>query len=204
MWPDRSDAQASGSLRACLWNIAHQLPGLLEPASDPLALASGISVDVEHLTGRMDLVNEGASGPAGLATQLRGADLLPGWHEDWLWPDQERLNRLRMSTLETLAGDFLATGELEAALDAAAAAEMDPLRESAQRMLLRIHLAAGNNGSAMRSYRSYLAMLLHECGVRPSSGITDLIRPLLQVPQEHSLVPDPAPGFGASLRPSFE
>ncbi|WP_418909750.1 bacterial transcriptional activator domain-containing protein [Arthrobacter antioxidans] len=59
--------------------------------------------------------------------------------------NEARLNRLRISTLETLAGSLLVSGPLEAALDAATtAAELDPLRESAQRMLLRIHLTAGN------------------------------------------------------------
>ncbi|WP_051476526.1 BTAD domain-containing putative transcriptional regulator [Arthrobacter sp. Br18] len=205
LWPDCTEVQASGSLRACLWNIAHQLPGLLEPASDPLSLAQTVSIDVAELTGRMDLVNRGATIPTGLADQLRGANLLPGWHEEWLWPDQERLNRLRIATLENLAGRFLATGQLDAALEAATtASELDPLRESAQRMLLRIHLAAGNNGSAIRSYRSYLAVLGHECGVRPSAGITDLIRPLLQVPQEQSPTPPLGAGLGVGLRPSFD
>lgn len=203
LWPNRTDAQASGSLRACLWNIAHQLPGLLHPVSEPLALAPGITVDVNELLGKIDRVNAGASVAPGFAAELRNADLLPGWDETWLVPDQDRIFRQRLAALETLADTYLAGGQLAAALDAATAAvALDPLLESAQRSLLRIHLAAGNNGSAMRSYHTYLATLKRECGVRPSARITELIRPLQQA-QDQTLR-DPVPGYGVRLRPSFD
>lgn len=210
LWPDRTDAQASGSLRACLWNIAHQLPGLLQPASDPLALAPGIVIDVDELLVRVDRVNRtglldvGAPVREGLAGDLQTADLLPGWDEDWLRVDQDRLFRQRLAALEDLANAYLAQGQLSPALDAATAAvALDPLLESVQRTLLRIHLAAGNHGSAIRSYRTYLTTLNRECGVRPSTRITDLIRPLLQA-QEPTVRAEPAPTFSAILHPSFE
>ncbi|MHA7275756.1 AfsR/SARP family transcriptional regulator [Arthrobacter sp. Hz1] len=204
LWPDRTDVQASGSLRACLWNIAHQLPGLLHPVSDPLALGPGIAIDVNQLLGRVNLADSGAAVPPGLAAELRSAELLPGWDEDWLRADQDRLFRQRLVTLETLADTYLAHGQLPAALDAATAAvALDPLLESVQRTLLRIHLAAGNHGLAVRSYRAYLSTLKRDCGVRPSARITELIRPLLQT-QEPPLLPEPTVGFGVSLHPSFE
>lgn len=179
LWPSCTDAQASGSLRAGLWNIAHRLPDLLGPLGDSLALAPGVSVDVGRLLLRMDLVNRGAAIPAGIADEVRDADLLPGWDEQWLWSEQERLDRLRLVTLEALAHRFLAEDRLDDALDSAtAAARLDPLRESAQRLLLRIHLAAGNNASAARAYQSYLLLLRRECGVPPSASIQDLVRPL--------------------------
>ncbi len=208
LWPNRTDAQASGSLRACLWNIAHQLPGLLHPVSDTLALAPGITIDVDELRGTISLADTGATVPQEFTAELRAADLLPGWDEDWLLPDQDRVFRQRLAALETLAETYLAGGQLPAALDAATAAvALDPLLESAQRSLLRIHLAAGNNGSAMRSYRTYLATLQQECGVCPSARITELIRPLLQGQarggQEQTLR-GPVPGYRVSLHPSFE
>ncbi|WP_051427448.1 BTAD domain-containing putative transcriptional regulator [Arthrobacter sp. H20] len=203
LWPDRSDAQASGSLRACLWNIAHQLPGLLHPVSDRLALAPEITIDVDNLLNRLSFI-DGAAAPSSLATELRAADLLPGWDEEWLRADQDRLFRQRLRALETLADMYLAQGQLPSALDAAiAAAALDPLLESVQRTLLRIHLAGGNHGSAIRSYRSYQATLERECGVRPSGRITELIRPLLQ-PDEAPLLPASSPGFGVHLHPSFD
>ncbi|MFD1846620.1 AfsR/SARP family transcriptional regulator [Arthrobacter flavus] len=210
LWPDRTDAQASGSLRACLWNIAHQLPGLLQPTSDPLALATGMVIDVDELLVDVDRVNRtglldgGAPVRKGLAADLRAADLLPGWDEGWLRVDQDRLFRQRLAALEDLASAYLAQGQLSAALDAAtAAAALDPLLESVQRTLLRIHLAAGNHASAIRSYRTYLTTLSRECGVRPSTRITDLIRPLLQA-QDPLGRAEPATDYGGTLHPSYE
>lgn len=180
LWPDRASAQASGSLRACLWNIAHQLPGLLDTSGDPLTLNPALAVDVDRLQVQIARLDDGGETPAELTTELRCADLLPGWDEDWLRPDQDRLFRQRITALEHLAVRHLAAGQFPAALDAVSAAvTLDPLLESAQRVLLRIHLAAGNQASAVRSYRSYETTLMRECGVHPSPRITEVIAPLL-------------------------
>lgn len=205
LWPDRTDEHASGSLRACLWHISHQLPGLIRSCREPLTLSGGIHIDVDDFPRWMDDVNSGRimSPPLGVVDQVRDAELLAGWHEEWLIPDQDRMARLRLVTLEHLANLYLSAGELDAALEAAATASMlDPLQESVQRTLLRIHLAGGNHGPALRSYQNYVSTLWQECQVAPSADILELVRPIIDCTSRTQFMESDR--VEAGLRPSFE
>src|SRR5687768_35860 len=46
LWPESSEKQASGSLRAAVWTISQQLPGLLVSDNLRLGLAESVRVDV--------------------------------------------------------------------------------------------------------------------------------------------------------------
>jgi hypothetical protein len=53
----------------------------------------------------------------------------------------------------------------------------DPLRESAQRLLVRVHLNEGNVAEAFRQYGAYADLLHRELGAAPSRVMTDLLEP---------------------------
>ncbi|MFD1211183.1 BTAD domain-containing putative transcriptional regulator [Arthrobacter sp. GCM10027362] len=184
LWPNSSEKQATGSLRESIWMVSHQLPGLLVEGRDPLGLAANVSVDVQAVR-RMVADLDRSSGSAGehrnaeMLDALRNAELLPGWYEDWVTAEQERWNQLRLTALERLAGRFLEEGETGQAVEAAACAiAIEPLRESAQRLLLESHLAEGNYAQALRSFDAFSSRLWDEFGVEPSAKISELIRPL--------------------------
>ncbi|MFM9633311.1 bacterial transcriptional activator domain-containing protein [Streptomyces galilaeus] len=56
-----------------------------------------------------------------------------------------------------------------------AAAAIDPIRETAHRIIIEIHLSEGNVASAVRCYQHYEAYLQQELGVSPSPHMTDLL-----------------------------
>lgn len=60
-----------------------------------------------------------------------------------------------------------------------AATSAEPLRESAQRLLVRVHLVQGNVAEAIRQYRSYAELLRVELNGRPSQGIRDILEPFV-------------------------
>ena len=73
---------------------------------------------------------------------------------------------------------MLRRGHYVEALDAAlAAVRSDPLRESARRLILRIHLAEGNQVEALRHFHSYRALLAAELGIEPSPRTWALVSP---------------------------
>jgi DNA-binding SARP family transcriptional activator len=73
----------------------------------------------------------------GVGPTLKSAVLLPGWNDDWVVFEQERLNQRRLAAFETLAKRFLALGDGKHCAEASgAAATIEPLRESAHRRLL--------------------------------------------------------------------
>jgi DNA-binding SARP family transcriptional activator len=107
---------------------------------------------------------------------LRG-DLLPGWYDDWVLLERERVRQLRLHTLEALAVRLAAMGRLADALEAAyEAMRAEPLRESAHRTVVRVHLTEGNLAEAIRAYDLFREMLWDELGARPSELMSQLLR----------------------------
>jgi DNA-binding SARP family transcriptional activator len=104
-------------------------------------------------------------------------DLLPGWYEDWVVIERERLRQVRLHALETLAHRFTSAHIFDKATEAAiAAVKGEPLRESANTTLIEVFLAEGNIADAMRHYRRYRRLLLSELGVAPSRDLQDVVR----------------------------
>ena len=56
------------------------------------------------------------------------------------------------------------------------AVSAEPLRDSAQRMLIRAHLAEGNWVEARRSFEANRALLDRELGVEPDPELAAVIR----------------------------
>jgi DNA-binding SARP family transcriptional activator len=114
-----------------------------------------------------------------LTPDLLDEDLLPEWDEDWLRKGQEVFRERRLRALEAMTARLSDAGRhwqaVEAGLEAAVA---EPLRESAQRALVKAYLADGNWGEALRQYRSFRDLLVAELGVEPSPEFLELITPL--------------------------
>jgi len=90
--------------------------------------------------------------------------------------ERERLRQLRLHALEALAEKLPAVGRFgEAVQVAQAAVQAEPLRETARRALVRIHLAQGNVAEALRTYESFREQLFDELGVAPSSQMERLV-----------------------------
>ncbi len=115
-----------------------------------------------------------------------GGDLLPGWSDDWLILEQEAFRQTRLHALEQTCARLRHCGHYAAALRAGSAAvRCEPLRESAHRQLIKVHLAEGNHAEALRQYQSFRRLLAYELGLPPSASIRSLVAPLLGRPIDH-------------------
>jgi DNA-binding SARP family transcriptional activator len=180
LWPETTDARAGGNLRSTLWRLAQLGVPLVAGTNQRLSLDSGVAVDLSQATAKADsLMDEGSPCPAELLTSdLLLQDVLPDWDEEWLRKTQESFRQRRMRALEALAGRLTASGRHWEAVDVAMeAVAVEPLRESAHRILVAAHLADGNWGEAHRQYRWYRDLLWMELGVEPSPAMVDLVTP---------------------------
>jgi SARP family transcriptional regulator, regulator of embCAB operon len=101
---------------------------------------------------------------------------LPNWYDDWTIMEAEGWRQLRLHALEAIAGHLLARGRYSDAADAALLAmQAEPLRESAHGMIIRIHLAQGNQSDALAAYAHYRALLKAELGLEPTSQLSNLV-----------------------------
>jgi DNA-binding SARP family transcriptional activator len=176
LWLDSTDDRAAGSLRSSLWRVNREAP-LVETRGEQLRLDPGVVVDVdaavEQAQGLLDLANGECLKPNDV---LLREDLLPDWYDDWVALERERLRLLRVHALEQLCERLIAAARYGEATEAGLAAmRTEPLRESTQRLLVRIHLAQGNTNEALRRYQSFRAMLRDELGLEPTSQLTQLV-----------------------------
>ena len=172
LWPDVTEARSLGNLRSALWRLGGQ--EIVRVDADRLSLAPTVAVDARaveavalRLTDPSTPAGDEALPPA-LRTLL-SSDILPDWYDEWVLVERERLRDLRLNTLEVLGGRLLAAGDLvRARMAALAIVRAEPLRESAQRLLISAHLAHGNWADAARQLQSYRSLLRAELGVAPS------------------------------------
>ncbi len=178
LWPDVPEDHAQGSLRSALWRLNKAAPGLVEVSGGALHLAADVGVDVRDLSAwaRRAIAPVTGAGDVALPDPALLGDLLPGWYDDWVLLERERLRQLRMQGLESVAARLASLGRRCEALQAAyAAVSAEPLRESAHRMVVSIHLADGNVVEAVRAYECFRTMLEDELGVPPSESMTRLL-----------------------------
>jgi len=181
LWPEAPARRAAACLRSTLWRLAKPTGPLVESTEDRLRLRPGVEVDL-HLGRRAATSISAASDrvPDAHALTLLMADLLPDWDEPWLTAEQNWWRETRLRALETLSRRFRSTGDRPRAHQAAlAAVHSDPLRESAHRALVELHLADGNPALAVRQYTCYRHRLRAELGLDPSPEIHRLVGPLL-------------------------
>lgn len=181
LWQDGTDRRACANLRSTL----RRLP---RPAGAPLVLAdtSHVALPAEV---RVDLwAAQAGMEPGGRRApdpQLLEADLLPAWDEDWLLAERERHRLLRLHALERLCAEHREAGRFDDAVRAGLAAVVsEPLRESAHRALIEVHLAEGNHAEALRQYQTYRRSLRVELGLGPSPAIRSLVAHLLGRPAD--------------------
>lgn len=179
LWPEVSERHAHGSLRSALWRLQKTAPGLIEVSGDALTVADGVTVDVRELTDWARRALDLSLPVAELVvpeTSLWG-DLLPGWYDDWVLLERERLTQLRAHALEVLAGRLAGAGRHGEAMQAAyAAVQAEPLRESAHRTVMRVHLAEGNPAEALRVFHRFRILLRDELGISPTDRMAELVR----------------------------
>ena len=83
--------------------------------------------------------------------------------------ERERIRQRILHALEALSERLAAVGRFADAIEAALlATSAEPLRESAQRALIRAHIAEGNLTEARRSYHAYHDLVYRELGAAPS------------------------------------
>ncbi|WP_329331669.1 AfsR/SARP family transcriptional regulator [Streptomyces sp. NBC_00663] len=172
LWPEVTEGHARGSLRTTLWKLPRDEPPLIGCHGDALLVTPALRVDVHALTRTALGVVQGdgtALHALPLLGLLTGEDLLPGWDEDWVLLERERLRQLRLHALDALAEALIRQGRPALAVEVAwAAVRAEPLRESAHRAMVAAHLAEGNVGEALRHYEAFRRLLEEELGVAPS------------------------------------
>jgi DNA-binding SARP family transcriptional activator len=158
LWPEKPQERANANLRSCLWRLE-------QPAHTPIVVCHGLTLaldrDVSVDVWRLERVGWAILEVPTTADPNEDPDLfvqplLPGWYDDWVVMERERLAQLQARFLEGLVTALVAARQFARALDyAIRLVRADPLREQSQLCLLRVYAAEGCWGQISRQVAEY-------------------------------------------------
>ncbi len=181
LWPEATTSRANANLRSSLWRASRSGYQVIDASVHEMALAGNISVDIHDAVARAHrLLDKSCLCDDILNRQTRddlSADLLPEWSDnEWVLIEQEQYHQLRLYALEAMAKRLTTAGRHgEAVAAGLAAVRAEPLRESAHRVLIDAHLAAGNRAAAQHQYEQCRGTLREELGLEPSESLRHLL-----------------------------
>jgi DNA-binding SARP family transcriptional activator len=178
LWPETTDRRASANLRSALWRLNQMNCQLIVAKASCLQIAPEVSIDLHLNSARArEMLRDQDCVIDELDDALFYSDLLPDWYDDWLVIERERFHQLRLRALECACERLTARGGYARAVEAGlAAVAAEPLRESAHRALVKVHLAEGNLAEAVRQFEFYRRLLQDELGLSPSPLIIELLQ----------------------------
>jgi len=179
LWPEVPESHALACLRTSVWRMNRLVPGLIEAQGAALAMARSATVDShEQESFATRLLRDRVDGDwvsAGLPS-LWPTVLLPGWYDEWVVFERERLHQLRLHALERTAELLLRRGSVDLALQVALeAVRGEPLRETSNATLISVYLAEGNISDALHQYELFTKLLDRELGLPPSQRLASLL-----------------------------
>jgi DNA-binding SARP family transcriptional activator len=179
LWPYGDDDRAAGNLRSALWRLRGASIDVLHADKWMLYLDPELSVDITQLSRWATRIIQGGADVSDLEKlELNPEvfDLLPGWYDEWVLFERERVRQRVLHAMESLVRWLISRGLFADAVEmAVTAVGAEPLRESAQRVLIEAHLAEGNFVEAHRAYMAYDEMLGAELGVTPSIELAEMV-----------------------------
>lgn len=185
LWPDLDETAAATRLRSTLWRMpaldGERLVQVDRGDGGRLTLADSVNVDV-RLAGDEHRVAE-------LSLDELDGEVLPDWSDEWVTVERERFRQLRLRLLEHLSACAQERREFNVALRAALVAVAgEPLRESAHRRVMEVHLAECNPGEALRQYDLCRRLLRDRLGIAPSTATRAVVQDLLGRPLDRRRV----------------
>jgi len=113
------------------------------------------------------------------AAALYTGDLLPGFYEEWVTGERERLTDIYATLLRRTGKLLIDAGEYERAIVyVRKSIDSDPLSEATHRTLIRLYMACHRPAAAQRQYETLKAILARELKTTPSAQTIDLAHKL--------------------------
>ncbi|MBO0811230.1 MAG: hypothetical protein J2P23_04200 [Microlunatus sp.] len=181
LWPQADIGRRLTSLRTALHALRRRVPDLVVSDESSLRLSESAASDLQELrtaiagvTARRGHQPIPSDGHRILATT---GDLLPGWYDDWVLLERERLRHQRVAALQLLARAALDRRQPRRAVRfATAASEIEPYDDTTEHLLISAQVAIGHLADAVCTYRHYCRRLAEELGVAPAPLVTQLVQ----------------------------
>ncbi|MEW5716986.1 MAG: AAA family ATPase, partial [Chloroflexota bacterium] len=196
-FPELPEDRARRALTQALWHVRRVLPRLIQADADTIHIPpdAPIWVDVEEfrkysvfsiqyseLPSQSPISNlqPPISNLQSLISLYRG-DLLEGFYDDWALLERERLREMYLHALERLIQWTKSTSRYQDALTAALKlTTADPLRESAQREVMRLYFLLDRPEAALKQFAACRDILNAELALEPAPETVALAQEIAQ------------------------
>ncbi len=198
LWPETDETNARSNLRHALWRLRQVIPdGYLHTTQRTIAWrnATPFALDVNALLYE-DVGRETFEKLTASAAAYTG-ELLPGFYDEWVIRERERLAAVYTERMERLLGLLLAEGRWRETIDWAEKwIVQGHIPEPAYRALMQAHANLGNRAAALAVYQRAVEALDNDLDVPPSAETTALAD---AIRSSHFPIPDSLP---TSTRPT--
>lgn len=199
LWPDVDPAASRASLRTGLNSLRKQLEPPNTPSSSILVAdrsfvrlqPAAVTTDVAAFRAALAEANAADSPPLkygflSRAVSLYGGELLPGFYEEWVIAERQRLVQLHLNALNQLVSLAEQSGDLQAALEYALdAAAIEPTSEDFQNAVLRILHRSGRPAEALRHFKDVERIFRDQLNLEPPEESRRLIKSLNLTPDAY-------------------
>jgi predicted ATPase/DNA-binding SARP family transcriptional activator len=183
IWPDASESNARSNLRHALWRIRKALGEPMGqdyfPADDLTLMFNagpGCWIDAIVLGGKTGL----ASPTLEEQVAAYQGELLPGFYDDWITIERERLQAAFESKIEALIVRLSSEKHWPDVIEWAEHwIEFGTVPEPAYRALMLAHARSGHKAKVKETYRRCAEALQREFGVEPAEETQELYQQLM-------------------------
>lgn len=182
LWPDSDEANARSNLRHALWRLRKAIGGeYLEGDKISLAFRPGEDCWVDVYQLEAEIPPEADDSAWAAALEVYRGPLLPGFYEDWVLRERERLHARVEARLQQYLDRLMAAGRWEEVRHWAERwLALGQASEPAFRALMQAHAASGDLAGVAAVYQRCQVALREELGVEPSEQTRRLYERLLQ------------------------
>lgn len=162
LWPEKSDERAMANLRSAIWRLPRSIGFELVALTPTLvALAPSVVLDTAEAERRLSVIRTATVDQ--IYADVRrsvGLELLPGWYDDWVLHERERLREIQFHVLELSTERLCAAGWYGEAIDAAhRLVAADLYRERSHLLLIRTLAQEGSLLSASRAFERFVDVM---------------------------------------------
>lgn len=176
LWPDSDPPAAATSLRSALYSLSKILGSadLLCATRTSVSLHPRVSVDARELFAAFNVAASADIEEAEIAAlttviSLYKGPLLEGFLDEWILPEQLRLEELVLDSHLRLGHAREIAGEYASALKILQATlSINPLHEGARTAIMRCHARLGDRGQALKEFEDLRTLLKTELDLAPS------------------------------------
>ncbi|MEJ2304643.1 MAG: protein kinase, partial [Anaerolineales bacterium] len=184
IWPASTESNARGNLRHALWRVRKSLDShgdaylYADDLTISLQLQKGDWVDANILDTR---IQDDLSTDALIEiVSVYGGELLPGFYEDWVATERERLKTVFEGKMDLLLDRLVAESRWEDAIKWGGRwISLGFTPEHAYRAMMIAHARLGDLGKAAAVYQRCVLALERDLGVQPSRHTREIYQGLM-------------------------